>query len=426
MPQTTEESEPEIGVYDGDDELGEFFGLGPGCRTLIVDYQTSARLGLYVANGTVDVYCACASGHLVSSGRCDTSDYARIELRNSWWLYMLLALSLYWGGQVLAGVVHVTSSGTVGAWWFGASAYSQKGSAKFAYSQLIDEEKGEGEDGQSFGAGGGGVQKPMSAAERRLALSNKTGENVKKSMNALDQQLDEDMNAQNIPVTDSSTTVVNASLNRALGPSFGSICLGALFVAFFSTLETMFRYLRNSCFKSDDTSRSIDICCVFCLDACLRVLREIMEYFNRWAFTYVAIYGDSFMTAGRNACSLFKRRGWTSVLADTLCATSLTFASMTVAVFVGIVAYFIATLFEAIAMRSLLVGASVVIAYMICTCVTSVLDAGVLAVLICFAEDPNPCSQNHPEEFNALVTAWSKVYGPELEVAGYDRFFQDN
>jgi len=425
-------SDGDIDGYAGDDALGEFFGLGPGCKTVIVDYKSSARLNLYLENGTIEVYCACASGQRVTIGRCDTVDFARTELKNGCWMYFLLALSLYWGGQVLAGIVHVTASGTVGAWWFGAAAYNQKGSAKFAYSQLKDQEKGEGDITNANVINEGGTaassssSTPMTATERRLALSNATTEKVKQNMKAMDQTLQNELDAQGVPITDNATTVVNASLNRALGPSFGSICFGALFVAFFATCETIVRYIRKSCFKrNDDQPNNGGICCVcvFCLDAASRCLREVTEYFNRWAFTYVAIYGDGFMRAGRNACALFRRRGWNNVLTDTLCATALKFASITIAVFVGIVAYFIATLFDALAMRSLLVGASVVIAYMICTCVTSVLDAAVLAILICFAEDPNPCSQNHPDEFKYLVDAWSKIYEPELKVAGYDRFF---
>ena len=60
---------------------------------------------------------------------------------------------------------------------------------------------------------------------------------------------------------------------------------------------------------------------------------------------------------------------------------------------------------------------------MMCACTTSVLDAGVLAVLVCFAEDPLPCKQHHPDEFNALMKVWAKYYGDEMEKAGYDRLY---
>ena len=46
-----------------------------------------------------------------------------------------------------------------------------------------------------------------------------------------------------------------------------------------------------------------------------------------------------------------------------------------------------------------------------------------VATLVCFAEDPLPCKEAHPEEFNALVSVWKKYYGEELERAGYDRLY---
>jgi hypothetical protein len=34
----------------------------------------------------IDIYCACQNGELISNGMCDTADYARIELRDGWWM----------------------------------------------------------------------------------------------------------------------------------------------------------------------------------------------------------------------------------------------------------------------------------------------------------------------------------------------------
>jgi len=90
------------------------------------------------------------------------------------------------------------------------------------------------------------------------------------------------------------TSVVQAALSRAVGPSFGSVCLGALFVAFVTTAETLLRYIRETCYSRAETAgEGSNVCClcVCCLDCLLSCLRDIMEYFNRWAFTYVAVYG---------------------------------------------------------------------------------------------------------------------------------------
>ena len=66
---------------------------------------------------TASVYCACDSGAYISNGHCNVTDFAKEEIRNNFWLFLLLLCSLYWGGQVITGLVHVTSAGTVAAWW---------------------------------------------------------------------------------------------------------------------------------------------------------------------------------------------------------------------------------------------------------------------------------------------------------------------
>lgn len=52
-PEGEDDVTYEEGQYQGDDEWGEFFGLGQGCKTLIVDYKSAPRLGIYIPNGTV-------------------------------------------------------------------------------------------------------------------------------------------------------------------------------------------------------------------------------------------------------------------------------------------------------------------------------------------------------------------------------------
>ena len=49
------------------------------------------------------------------------------------------------------------------------------------------------------------------------------------------------------------------------------------------------------------------LCCAECLLGCLEALAE---YFNKWAFVYVGLYGYSFIDSGKNVMTLFKTRGW--------------------------------------------------------------------------------------------------------------------
>jgi hypothetical protein len=219
--------------------------------------------------------------------------------------------------------------------------------------------------------------------------------------------------------------VVKASLSRALGPSFGSICFGALLVAVLNFVEAVVHHIRDSCCDPNDgASQGVCFVCLCCIEFALRCLADLLEYFNRWAFTYVAVYGDDFVSAGRATNALFKRRGWSSVISDTLCATALSWASLVVAIGLGLGAFAVAFVaFDAGKASGPLAVCAGLAAYVMASCLVAVLDAGVLTVIVCFAEDPRPCAEHHPAEFGSLVATWRLFFGPELEAGGYDRLY---
>jgi hypothetical protein len=109
------------------------------------------------------------------------------------------------------------------------------------------------------------------------------------------------------------------------------------------------------------------------------------------AFTYVAIYGDSFIASGKAVNALFKRRGWSSIISDTLCSTALFFVTLLIAVVVGVSAALLGLALGAAAGKVTIIA--VIASYLMCSCFTSVLDAAVLTVIVCFAEDPQSLNE---------------------------------
>ena len=57
---------------------------------------------------------------------------------------------------------------------------------------------------------------------------------------------------------------------------------------------------------------------------------SILEYFNKWAFVYVGLYGYSYIEAGKNVFALFKDRGWSAIIADDLISNAFFFLSLCV------------------------------------------------------------------------------------------------
>ena len=99
--------------------------------------------------------------------------------------------------------------------------------------------------------------------------------------------------------------------------SFGSICFGSLLVAIVQAL----RALANQAQENGDAG--ILACIAVCILGCIE---SLIEYFNKWAFIYVGIYGYSYLEAGKNVIALFRNRGWEAIIADDLVGNALFFS----------------------------------------------------------------------------------------------------
>ena len=62
----------------------------------------------------------------------------------------------------------------------------------------------------------------------------------------------------------------------------------------------------------------------------LQCIESLIEYFNKWAFTYVGIYGYKFTTAGKAVITLFKQRGFDAIINDDLIGNVLSLAAIVV------------------------------------------------------------------------------------------------
>ncbi|RUS13220.1 choline transporter-like protein [Jimgerdemannia flammicorona] len=75
-----------------------------------------------------------------------------------------------------------------------------------------------------------------------------------------------------------------SALGRALTTSFGSICFGSLIIAVIQTIKAILRSLAND---TDSACGAFMAMCAVCFLDCIEGL---VEYFNHYAYTEVAIY----------------------------------------------------------------------------------------------------------------------------------------
>lgn len=196
---------------------------------------------------------------------------------------------------------------------------------------------------------------------------------------------------------------VRDSMCRSLTTSFGSICFGSLIVAIIQAL----RQLANAA-RANDDGNAILVCIAECI---LNCLANLVEYFNKWAYIYVGLYGYSYLEAGKNVFTLFKNRGWEAIVADDLVSNTLFFVSVIVGLIAGSFGILLAettTWFDAVEddgmVASFVLG--LIIGLVLTSIMMSVVGSGVNAVIVLFAEAPAEFQQNHPELSERMRETW--------------------
>ena len=115
-----------------------------------------------------------------------------------------------------------------------------------------------------------------------------------------------------------------SSMHRSLTYSFGSICFGSLLQALVSVLRFAVESARNQRDRDDACGGCGTV--LLCILECLaRLLEDIIDYFNQWAYIFVGIYGYSYLESGRRVMELFRARGWTSIITNGLVSYVLGF-----------------------------------------------------------------------------------------------------
>lgn len=199
------------------------------------------------------------------------------------------------------------------------------------------------------------------------------------------------------------------SLQRSLTYSFGSICLGSLLVAILQTLKAIAEQAESANRRENNGGGAILACIAKCLLDCLE---RIVEYFNKWAFIYVGLYGYDYVHAGKNVFNLFQEKGWTAVISDNLTARVLGMLSFGVGIFTAVLAGIICA-FLSVGNGVLIIVsavAAVLIGTIMASIIFSVVNSGVDTVIVLYAEAPNEFHQSHPQLSVNMNEAWNAAW----------------
>jgi len=185
------------------------------------------------------------------------------------------------------------------------------------------------------------------------------------------------------------------AFKRTMTTSFGSVAFGSLLVAIIQAMKAML--------KNEKDGGGVGACIAYCL---LRCLERMIQYFNKYAFCQCAIYGVDYLTAGKRTWALFERELMTALINDDLSGLALTCGCILGAVASGGAALLVAMSMYTNDDDTLYHWMLAIIGFFLGYCVVAVIlkvvASGVVALFVCFAEDPAALYQNRPEAYSRL------------------------
>ena len=87
------------------------------------------------------------------------------------------------------------------------------------------------------------------------------------------------------------------AFKRSVTYSFGSICFGSLIVAIIQFLRQIVSAAQQGAASDGNIVGSILFCILGCF---ISILEWAVEFLNRYAFSYIALYGQSYLTAAKS------------------------------------------------------------------------------------------------------------------------------
>eukprot|EP00587_Corethron_hystrix_P016570 CAMPEP_0113299484 /NCGR_PEP_ID=MMETSP0010_2-20120614/1501_1 /TAXON_ID=216773 ORGANISM="Corethron hystrix, Strain 308" /NCGR_SAMPLE_ID=MMETSP0010_2 /ASSEMBLY_ACC=CAM_ASM_000155 /LENGTH=173 /DNA_ID=CAMNT_0000152729 /DNA_START=1124 /DNA_END=1645 /DNA_ORIENTATION=- /assembly_acc=CAM_ASM_000155 len=167
---------------------------------------------------------------------------------------------------------------------------------------------------------------------------------------------------------------------------------------------------------NEEGGTAILLCLIDCILGCIE---GIVEYFNKWAYVYVGLYGYSFIESGKNVLGLFKSRGWNTIVTDNLVESALFFVNVGIGLLTGCIGFILESSFgdmygvfgDSDKIMGFVIG--FVIGFVLSSIVMSTIESATNTVIVCFAEAPAEFEANHPQLSDQMRASWLTGYPDE-------------
>eukprot|EP01083_Nonionella_stella_P023973 66339_1 len=199
------------------------------------------------------------------------------------------------------------------------------------------------------------------------------------------------------------------ALKRACTSSLGSVAFGSLLVSIIQAIRAL---LRQAVRQGD-----CNACLVCLIDCFLRCIERWVEFFNKYAYAHVSIYGEAFIPAAKQTWQLLQSKGMDAWINDDLIGFALVCGAMiggfVCAAVGGLMVKINSDVNDQYISAFALVG--FFIGFYLCWTVLHIVASCVVAIYVCFAEDPNAMEINRTSDYHKLTAARAGMEPNEYE-----------
>ncbi|KAG9124643.1 putative choline transporter, neither null mutation nor overexpression affects choline transport [Ceratobasidium sp. 392] len=188
---------------------------------------------------------------------------------------------------------------------------------------------------------------------------------------------------------------------RASTLSLGSIAFGSLIVTLLELLRIILNAVRANAAESGSPVEAALACCAACFVGCIE---SLVEYFNRYAYIEIALYGKPYIPAAKDTWRLFKDRGIDVLINDSLTGMAMTWGAYLVGLLCSLFAYLYLRLTNPSYNTDGQYTAPVllfafVIGLQCSLTLASAIEAGVSTIFVGLGEDPQVLAERSPGLF---------------------------
>lgn len=203
------------------------------------------------------------------------------------------------------------------------------------------------------------------------------------------------------------------SFKRAITTSFGSICFGSLIVSLIQLVRQLINLLRSGIIA--EIAENAFVSCIFIvLDLIIGVFEWMVEYFNHYAYSFIALYGKPYIRSAKETWHMIREKGLDALVNDNLINLALGFYTFFVGCLTAVFAYFFLRFSRPDynsqgAFNLSLMTFSFLVASQIVHIATETIRSGTATFFVALGNNPEIFQISHPETFHEIFRAYPNV-----------------